>query len=149
MWNPFTIPFFAQKGLENGRMEDQKGLENKPEPDGRLEEPLATHPTTHLTWAQQEALHLLAEECGEVVQACTKILRHGLVAHEKATNPDTVIEHLNIVKLNQEVGHVVAAAHICNLLGLLDGEVQRSTSEKLKRVQSYLHHIKLIEGPAK
>lgn len=34
-----------------------------------------SHPT--LTPAEQERLEILAEECAEVVQAVTKILRHG------------------------------------------------------------------------
>jgi hypothetical protein len=37
----------------------------------------APDPTTGLTHAQRERLEMLAEEAAEIVQACTKILRHG------------------------------------------------------------------------
>lgn len=37
----------------------------------------APDPITRLTLAQRERLEMLAEEAGEVVQAVTKILRHG------------------------------------------------------------------------
>ena len=39
-----------------------------------------------LTEAQRERLEMLAEEAGEVVQACTKILRHGYNSYNPVTN---------------------------------------------------------------
>lgn len=41
----------------------------------------APDPVTGLTDAQRERLEMLAEEAAEVVQCCTKILRHGYNSH--------------------------------------------------------------------
>ena len=106
-------------------------------------EPLKTHPSTGLTLAQEEALHLLMEECGEAIQAAAKILRHGLVAQD-ASNPEAVVEYNNGAHLIRELGHVLAATHICHLLGMVDGTVHAASKEKLDKVQNYLHHIRLV-----
>lgn len=50
-----------------------------------------------LTPASQERVAMLAEEAGEIVQVCGKILRHGLLSHHpvtKETNRDLLLREL-------------------------------------------------------
>lgn len=50
-----------------------------------------------MTPAQHERLVMLAEEAGEVVQACTKALRHGLDGyhpHRAGTNAEDLLAEL-------------------------------------------------------
>jgi hypothetical protein len=146
MWNPLTIPFFAQsrRWLQNTE-QSHKPADKK----GGGDAPLFKHPTTDLTLAEQEALHLLMEECSEVIKASAKILRHGKIARD--SSGEMVVEYDNLAMLGEEMGHVSAAAHLCRLLGLVVEErVQQSTVRKFGSVQTYLHHIILVkegEGP--
>ena len=52
-----------------------------------------------LSLAQEERLYLLIEECGEVIQAASKILRHGYNSyhpdHPSRTNKDDLINELH------------------------------------------------------
>lgn len=88
-----------------------------------------------LTPAAAEALALLAEECGEVIQMIGKSLRHGL----DSCHPDG--GESNRVMLGQEIGDVLAAVEI-----LIAGdvvareEVEQAVERKLLRVHRYLHH---------
>lgn len=54
-----------------------------------------------LTDAERERLAWLIEECGEVIKACGKILRHGY--------GDTTSKYDNRGDLEEEIGHVGAA----------------------------------------
>lgn len=94
-----------------------------------------------LTAAQAERLALLAEECGECVQAIGKILRHGYEScHPNATNH----EFDNRYELQKELGDVVAAMKLLIDAGDLDEEqiIERS-QDKLETVVKYLHHAKV------
>lgn len=88
-----------------------------------------------LTPAEAEALALLAEECAEVVQAVTKILRHGLDSehpHSGDGNRET---------LNKEIGDVQAAVEICLTQWVADrADIDRFKHVKLSKVGRYLHH---------
>jgi hypothetical protein len=94
-----------------------------------------------LTPAQAEALALLAEECAEVVQAVTKILRHGLDSehpHSGDNNRET---------LNEEIGDVQAAIEICRAQDVTDSAaILNAKFSKLLRVGRYLHHAVTAEG---
>ena len=52
-----------------------------------------------LSPAEEERLYLLIEECGEVVQAATKILRHGYNSYHPerplVTNKDELVNELH------------------------------------------------------
>ena len=71
----------------------------------------------------KEALIILAEECAEVVQECTKLLRFGL-------NVD------DAQNLNKEIGDVLALVEYLNNQGLIDlfllEESIENKKEKLK-----------------
>jgi NTP pyrophosphatase (non-canonical NTP hydrolase) len=71
----------------------------------------------------KEALIILAEECAEVVQECTKLLRFGL-------NVD------DVQNLNKEIGDVLALVEYLNNQGLIDlfllEESIENKKEKLK-----------------
>lgn len=53
-----------------------------------------------LTYAQAERLAVLIEDCGEIVTAATKIMRHGY----ESTNPDDPGAGTNRHQLEQELG---------------------------------------------
>ena len=79
----------------------------------------------------KEALIILAEECAEVVQECTKLLRFGL-------NVD------DVQNLNKEIGDVLALVEYLNNQGLIDlfllEESIENKKEKLK-VWSSLYEV--------
>lgn len=92
-----------------------------------------------LTPAQQERLVMLAEECGEVIQAVTKILRHGYDScNPYSQNCETNREHLL-----RELYDVAATMGMLHLElpqladdALLDVEVNKSLIRKLE----FAHH---------
>lgn len=92
-----------------------------------------------LTPRQAEALAILAEECAEVAQAVTKMLRHGARSQHPITKKN------NVVALSEELGDVLAAIKICNNVGGLieDVTMRESVEHKLNRLRtgSYLHHV--------
>ena len=69
--------------------------------------------TDELDPAIRELLTILAEECGEVIQRCTKILRFGI-----RVNPYTNIH--NVVSLETELGDVSAISEILDRYRVLD-----------------------------
>ena len=88
-----------------------------------------------LTPAEAERLALLAEECGEVVQAIGKVLRHGF----ESTHPDG--GPTNREALERECGDVYHA--IWRLIGAgdIDGNgMSQRADDKAKSVVRYLHH---------
>lgn len=101
---------------------------------------------TKLSKAETERLVLLAEECGEVIQAVSKILRHGFEAcHPRDLN------HTNRAQLTNEIGDLLA----CIELHVHAGDVSNvyvAQTRKLLRVGKYLHarenrtHVESIIG---
>ncbi|MEO1208414.1 MAG: hypothetical protein AAFX78_02630 [Cyanobacteria bacterium J06638_20] len=95
-----------------------------------------------LTPAEVERLSMLAEECGEVVQAVGKILRHGFESYHPddlfkgRPTPDAVS---NRGRLQLELADVLAmCGHMEN-----DGDVQISTDDienAMIRKGKYAHH---------
>lgn len=63
----------------------------------------------NLTPAEAERLAMLAEECGEVIQAVGKILRHGYDSHhpDQAGKPPE-FRHTNRDQLKQELADLLA-----------------------------------------
>ena len=82
-----------------------------------------------LSPAEAERLAILAEECGEVVQACMKVLRHGFDSHT------------NRADLLKEVGDVTAAIKLMTAAGDIDSHaVKIAALSKLERIRPWLHH---------
>jgi NTP pyrophosphatase (non-canonical NTP hydrolase) len=86
-----------------------------------------------LTPKQAELLTLLEEECAEVIQAITKIQRHGL---------DSGSGEPNVTALHRELGDVHAAVKLLLDIGLIEREyIEWYRDHKLIHVGKYLHHV--------
>lgn len=92
-----------------------------------------------LSPAEAERLALLAEECGEVVQAIGKILRHGYGSRDptsrKADGGPT-----NRQALETEIGDLLAACELLAEADLSPAAIADAEKQKRSRVQRYLHH---------
>lgn len=89
-----------------------------------------------LSQAQEERLAMLAEEAAEIVQAVTKILRHGYESH----HPDTP-DLTNRRHLAYEVGNFSRVANLCFDAG--DWELvdeRRGYEAKDKNMKRFTHH---------
>lgn len=90
-----------------------------------------------LTPAQAELLALLAEECGECIQAIGKILRHGYAS----TNPLLPGSANNAEALAKEMGDVRAAMiMLCEAGPVSKEQVHMHADVKLHNVKRWLHH---------
>ncbi len=88
-----------------------------------------------LTPREAELLALLAEECGEVVQAIGKILRHGLESRHPNGGPT------NRNSLGIEIGNVLAAVKLAEEASVVSrSQIILSEDRKLREVRQYLHH---------
>ena len=99
------------------------------------ERELAEGPLPRLTSAEIERLALLAEECGETVQAVGKVLRHGWESSSPRGGAT------NRVGLEREIGDVRAVVGL--LLDNRDvrlGELQAWQRNKRKALPGWTHH---------
>ena len=87
-----------------------------------------------LTPAEAERLSLLLEECGEVLQAIGKIQRHGYASRYPKNGLS------NRAKLEDEVGHVLAAVLRLERAGDLDGKMVTNSGDSKLAEGQYLHH---------
>ena len=93
-----------------------------------------------LSEAEVERLALVIEECGEVIQAASKVLRHGYdLGHpEQATS--------NREDLAVEIGHLYFATGL--LIRARDisrsRHVMPSNERKERTVQEWLHHDNIL-----
>jgi NTP pyrophosphatase (non-canonical NTP hydrolase) len=88
-----------------------------------------------LTQAENERIALLLEECGEVIQICGKILRHGYESY----HPDSP-DISNRTLLEKELGDVTAAIEL--MISSKDIDKTRLKSNRLKKlvdVEKWLH----------
>lgn len=95
---------------------------------------LSQHP---LTPAQSERLAILAEECGEVVQAIGKILRHGYDSYDptKTNGPD------NRKSLENEIGDICyAVALMVKAKDVNQVNINASEKRKAEKARRYTHH---------
>lgn len=98
-------------------------------------EPTASY--NKLTPAELERLSILSEECGEVIQAVGKVLRHGY--HDN----DFTGEHNNRLSLEKECGDVrQAMIMMCKSGDLRKDAIHHYANSKEKRISKYLHHQK-------
>lgn len=95
-----------------------------------------------LTLAQTERLQMLAEEAAEVVQACTKILRHGY----QSCHPDNPAES-NEEALIRELEELATIAYIMgDLDDIRDGAITLDqVFEIWEWKKRYTHHQAEIE----
>jgi NTP pyrophosphatase (non-canonical NTP hydrolase) len=90
-----------------------------------------------LGYGQEERLYMLIEECGEVIQAATKVLRHGWYSTDPHGNPDWQ----NIDQLRREITDLRAVIHMLTIEGeLVPEEVERDkVLQRLVKKLSYTH----------
>lgn len=98
-------------------------------------------PASHfndLTPAQDEVLAVVVEECAELIQAVTKIQRHGLASY----HPETL--ETNVTALAREMGDVLAAFYLVYNHHLVHQDAARHFRDrKLEKLPKFLHHAKL------
>ena len=88
-----------------------------------------------LTPAEDERLTLLIEECAEVIQAATKIQRHGYAG----AYPDS--GETNRAALERELGDLTWAIQFMRAHGDVSGPcIAQAMNQKARRVAPYLHH---------
>jgi NTP pyrophosphatase (non-canonical NTP hydrolase) len=89
-----------------------------------------------LSLAQVERLAILAEECGETVQAAMKIIRRGYDRkHPHKPGPT------NRAHLEDEIGNVLNAVEMLVEAGdVRSKKIKASLESKRERVKKYLYH---------
>ena len=102
------------------------------------EDQRTSKPFNGLSPADTEVLAILAEECGELVQAVTKILRHGIYSHHpesaQVTNRDL---------LEKEMGDVLGAMRMVCEAHIADRDaIYLQARGKLARLGRWLHHAR-------
>lgn len=95
--------------------------------------------SNELTQAQVERLALLIEECGEVIQAASKVLRHGY----PSANPDKPPTYVgdNKWELGRELGHLLHAQDmVVNAGDVSIADVETGRIRKRETIGRWLHH---------
>jgi len=88
-----------------------------------------------LTPGQAERLAMLIEECGEVITAATKILRHGYGSH----HPDRL--DTNRHDLEREIGDVFAVLVRMMAMDDINADAcDNAEAAKLAKFTRYTHH---------
>lgn len=96
---------------------------------------MSEQPFSGLSLAEQERLHYLIEECGEVIQAATKVLRHGYESCHPDGGPT------NRDNLTKEIGQVFVATRMMFLRGDYDWDKScQAQDDKYVELPKYLHH---------
>jgi len=89
-----------------------------------------------LSPAHAERIALLLEECGEVVQICGKILRHGEFSYHPG-NPNVPNRQI----LEREIGDVICAIELMQVNGdISETKIDGFREDKHVNVRQYLHH---------
>lgn len=87
--------------------------------------------------AEMERLHLLQEECAEVIQAASKILRHG----ECSCNPLEIDGSTNRQNLEKEIGDVLSAIdRLVKWRQVSRSSIDKRRIHKTISAEKYLHH---------
>lgn len=94
-------------------------------------------PYSRLTNSQVERLAMLVEECGEVIQAATKVLRHGY----ESFDPDNPALTSNAEHLEREICDLLAVVRGMTILGDLGNEPSiRDLATVWLRKMQWTHH---------
>ena len=92
-----------------------------------------------LTPAETERLDILAEECAEVIQAVSKIKRHGYESCHPNGGPT------NRRMLEKELGDVRLAEYLVIEAGdVQPDKIKQSEDDKYHSIKKYLHHNKFL-----
>jgi len=92
--------------------------------------------TNGLNAAQSERLALLIEECGEIIQAATKVLRHGYDSHHPFDPEETTNRRL----LEGEIGDLSAIIELCiHNDDFWASRIHNAKLEKMNHAEQYLH----------
>jgi hypothetical protein len=100
-----------------------------------------------LTLAQAERLYLLIEEAGEVIQAATKVLRHGY----ESRDPTSRTSAPNRMALGKELGDLHYARRLLVAAGDIPrGAIYAGVAVKALSVAAWTHHqpIRLLTNLA-
>ena len=90
-----------------------------------------------LTEAEAERIAILMEECGEVIQICGKILRHGY----ESFNPYNAEKITNRELLTKELGDVLFAyKQMADSSDIIENQVLGMADIKEFKIQQFLHH---------
>lgn len=103
---------------------------------------LMKDPVTGLTHAERERLEMLAEEAAEVVQACTKILRHGYRSYHPSD-----VKNLNKVLLEKELRDLWVVHERMVFHGDLSRPNFYNTGEDWAKKQKWTHHQPQFTDP--
>lgn len=96
-----------------------------------------------LTPKQMEQLFCLQEECGEVIQAVSKILRHGY----ESFSPFDKTKTTNRENLERELGDAHFWIHELMLSGDLNPDnIGAASVKKEKSCKPFMHHQEDKEG---
>lgn len=87
-----------------------------------------------LTPSEAERLALVIEECGEVIQVASKVLRHGY----ESGHPEGVTT--NRVDLSREVGDLNFSLTMLSNHDLVKNITSQAEEEKRANISKYLHH---------
>lgn len=88
-----------------------------------------------LTDSERERLEMLVEECGEVIIACTKILRHGYDNHRPGSH------EFNRNDLEFEIGDVLAIVNEMDNCGDISSDWNTDVMEDTwKKKLKWTHH---------
>ena len=86
---------------------------------------------TPLTEHEREILVILMEECGEVVQAASKLIRFGRESYLGYGE--------NVAVLSAEIGDLLCVVDIAKRLALMrDQEIHNGTLRKIERLKFFL-----------
>lgn len=88
-----------------------------------------------------EMLALLSEECGEIIQAVGKILRHGYNSYNPLLPSEKRIS--NKGQLEKEIAHLdVAVLMLQNHKRIDRREIQSEMNTKRVTINNWLHHAR-------
>lgn len=91
---------------------------------------------TPVTAYERELLVILMEECGEVIQAASKLIRFG-----REDRPDEAKPLSNVDYFSAEVGDVKTMIQRCLDVGLLNPRaIQLGQTRKSERLDKYLQN---------
>lgn len=91
-----------------------------------------------LSSAEAERLALLVEECAEVIQAATKVLRHGYESQNPMRETSCPTNRMDLVS---ELGHLEHAVHrLCEAGDVESLGIVASAQSKAERIGRWLHH---------